>query len=44
MVTVLDSITITFDDGTQATGNLLVGAEGAHSPTREYLVGVRGLL
>lgn len=35
----MDSVTITFDDDTQATGNLLVGAEGAHSPTREYLVG-----
>jgi 2-polyprenyl-6-methoxyphenol hydroxylase-like FAD-dependent oxidoreductase len=32
---------MTFEDGTQATGNLLIGAEGAHSPTREYLVGVQ---
>lgn len=34
-------MTITFDDGTQATGNLLIGAEGAHSPTREYLLGAQ---
>lgn len=37
----MDSVTVTFEDGTQATGNLLIGAEGAHSPTREYLVGVQ---
>ncbi|TAQ87831.1 hypothetical protein B7494_g3836 [Chlorociboria aeruginascens] len=32
-------VTITFEDGTQETGNLLIGAEGAHSPTRAYLLG-----
>lgn len=33
------SVTLTFEDGTQETGNLLIGAEGAHSPTREFLFG-----
>ncbi|KUJ13930.1 FAD/NAD(P)-binding domain-containing protein [Mollisia scopiformis] len=32
-------VTITFEDGTKESGNLLVGAEGAHSLTREYLLG-----
>ncbi|KAF4632064.1 hypothetical protein G7Y89_g6066 [Cudoniella acicularis] len=32
-------ITVTFGDDTKETGNLLVGCEGAHSPTREFLVG-----
>ncbi|CAK4004220.1 FAD NAD(P)-binding domain-containing [Lecanosticta acicola] len=31
--------TATFQDGTTATGNLLIGAEGAHSPVRKFLVG-----
>jgi 2-polyprenyl-6-methoxyphenol hydroxylase-like FAD-dependent oxidoreductase len=31
-------VTVTFTDGTKETGNLLVGAEGAHSYTREWLV------
>ncbi|PMD32036.1 FAD/NAD(P)-binding domain-containing protein [Hyaloscypha variabilis F] len=34
-----ESVTITFTDGTKATGNLLIGAEGAHSVVREYLFG-----
>jgi hypothetical protein len=34
-----DSVTLTFADGTQQTEDLLIGAEGAHSPTREYLLG-----
>jgi len=33
------TVTVTFEDGTKETGNLLVGAEGAHSITREFLVG-----
>ncbi|KAH6662379.1 hypothetical protein B0J14DRAFT_685832 [Halenospora varia] len=33
------SVTVTFEDETKETGNLLVGCEGAHSPTREFLVG-----
>lgn len=32
-------VTATFMDGTVEMGNLLIGAEGAHSPTREFLVG-----
>jgi 2-polyprenyl-6-methoxyphenol hydroxylase-like FAD-dependent oxidoreductase len=34
-----DSVTLTFEDGTRETGDLLIGAEGAHSLTREYLLG-----
>ncbi|TVY41155.1 FAD-dependent monooxygenase [Lachnellula occidentalis] len=34
-----DSVTVTFEDGTTETGNLLIGAEGAHSITREFLLG-----
>ncbi|PIA96428.1 hypothetical protein CB0940_10405 [Cercospora beticola] len=30
--------TATFSDGTTASGNLLIGAEGAHSLVREYLL------
>jgi 2-polyprenyl-6-methoxyphenol hydroxylase-like FAD-dependent oxidoreductase len=41
VATAVDSITITFEDGTHARGNLLIGAEGAHSPTREFLLGVK---
>jgi 2-polyprenyl-6-methoxyphenol hydroxylase-like FAD-dependent oxidoreductase len=33
------SVTLTFQDGTQESGDLLIGAEGAHSLTREYLLG-----
>lgn len=33
-----NSIKLTFQDGTQGTGDLSIGAEGAHSPTREYLI------
>jgi len=38
------SVTIEFEDGTKETGNLLVGAEGAHSPTREFLLGEEAAL
>lgn len=34
-----NTVTAIFTDGTQETGDLLIGAEGAHSLTREYLVG-----
>ncbi|KAL9640248.1 MAG: hypothetical protein Q9164_000394 [Protoblastenia rupestris] len=33
------SVTLHFEDGTRETGDLLIGAEGAHSLTREYLLG-----
>ncbi|KAK0668363.1 hypothetical protein QBC41DRAFT_226336 [Cercophora samala] len=37
-VSVTDSgVTVCFSDGTLETGTLLIGAEGAHSPTREFL-------
>ncbi|KAJ4413547.1 hypothetical protein N0V82_008485 [Gnomoniopsis sp. IMI 355080] len=32
-------VTAFFTDGTQHTADLLVGCEGAHSPTREFLLG-----
>ncbi|ODM22450.1 hypothetical protein SI65_00038 [Aspergillus cristatus] len=34
-----DIVTAFFEDGSQATGKLLIGAEGAHSRVREYLMG-----
>ncbi|KAI1407792.1 putative monooxygenase [Hypoxylon sp. FL1857] len=34
-----DSVTVHFEDGTSATGDILVGADGPHSPTRKYLLG-----
>ena len=33
------TVTATFEDGTSETGDMLIGAEGAHSVVREYLVG-----
>jgi 2-polyprenyl-6-methoxyphenol hydroxylase-like FAD-dependent oxidoreductase len=32
-------VTATFEDGSQESGNLLIGTEGAHSRVREYLLG-----
>lgn len=32
-------VTATFQDGTTHTATVLVGAEGAHSPVREHLLG-----
>ncbi|KAH7351237.1 hypothetical protein BKA65DRAFT_254670 [Rhexocercosporidium sp. MPI-PUGE-AT-0058] len=37
--TTTDTVTATFTDGTSETGNLLIGCEGAHSLTREFLLG-----
>ncbi|KAI1104555.1 putative monooxygenase [Jackrogersella minutella] len=34
-----DKVTVHFEDGTSATGDILVGAEGPYSPTRKYLLG-----
>ena len=33
------SATTTFEDGTKETGELIIGAEGAHSIVRDYLLG-----
>ncbi len=34
-----DSITAIFADGSQATGNVLIAADGTHSMTRSYILG-----
>ncbi|MEV8631958.1 FAD-dependent monooxygenase [Streptosporangium sp. NPDC051023] len=34
-----DRVTVTFDDGTTATGDLLIGADGHHSVVRRHLWG-----
>ncbi|KAK3941443.1 hypothetical protein QBC46DRAFT_382699 [Diplogelasinospora grovesii] len=34
-----DKVTVHFGDGTRATGDILVGAEGIHSVAREHLLG-----
>ncbi|OTA91349.1 hypothetical protein M434DRAFT_388951 [Hypoxylon sp. CO27-5] len=39
-----DSVTVHFEDGTSATGDILIGADGPHSPTRKYLLGGRDLI
>jgi 2-polyprenyl-6-methoxyphenol hydroxylase-like FAD-dependent oxidoreductase len=33
------SVAVTFEDGTTETGSIIIGAEGAHSPTRVFLLG-----
>jgi 2-polyprenyl-6-methoxyphenol hydroxylase-like FAD-dependent oxidoreductase len=42
-LTTIDSdgktVTVTFEDGSQEIGNLLIGTDGAHSRVREYLLG-----
>ncbi|KAF2170151.1 hypothetical protein M409DRAFT_19757 [Zasmidium cellare ATCC 36951] len=34
-----DIVKVTFEDGTTATGNMLIGADGSNSKVREFLVG-----
>ncbi|KAF3064198.1 hypothetical protein GL218_02381 [Daldinia childiae] len=34
-----NSVTVYFEDGTSATGDILIGADGPYSPTRKYLLG-----
>lgn len=34
-----DKVTAIFDDGTKVTGNMLIGADGASSRVRNYLLG-----
>ncbi|KAI1466581.1 putative monooxygenase [Daldinia caldariorum] len=34
-----DLVTVHFEDGTSATGDILIGADGPYSPTRKYLLG-----
>jgi 2-polyprenyl-6-methoxyphenol hydroxylase-like FAD-dependent oxidoreductase len=34
-----DAVTVSFDDGTQAKGSMIIGADGSHSKVREFLVG-----
>lgn len=34
-----DTVTAVFEDGTRARGNLLIGADGANSKVRNYLLG-----
>ena len=33
------SVTAIFEDGTEATGNILIGVDGGKSKVREYLLG-----
>ncbi|KAK3645381.1 hypothetical protein LTR56_009108 [Elasticomyces elasticus] len=33
-------VSVQFDDGSQARGDMVIGADGSHSKVREYLVGV----
>ncbi|KAI1091996.1 putative monooxygenase [Rostrohypoxylon terebratum] len=39
-----DKVTVHFEDGTSATGDILVGAEGPYSPTRKYLLGGKDVI
>lgn len=34
------SVAIEFEDGTQASGSIVIGCDGSHSRVREFLVGV----
>ncbi|KAI1764921.1 putative monooxygenase [Hypoxylon sp. FL1150] len=34
-----ERVVVHFKDGTSATGDILIGAEGSYSPTRKYLLG-----
>ncbi|KAI1648214.1 putative monooxygenase [Daldinia loculata] len=39
-----DSVTVYFEDGTSATGDILIGADGPYSPTRKYLLGGKDVI
>ncbi|KAI0838269.1 putative monooxygenase [Hypoxylon sp. FL0890] len=39
-----DTVTVHFEDGTSATGDILIGADGPNSPTRKYLLGGKDVI
>lgn len=39
-----EGVTVRFQDGTSARGDIVVGADGVHSPGRSRILGYVGLL